>query len=107
MDDFKLSEQDRAKLTRLAQQESGQHRERAQAILLAEAGKTRDEIAENVRLTNRQIGYWLKQFEQHGSQIFPDTAENPPELHAEARPENPRPHLPILHKPGIEPDDPM
>jgi CHAD domain-containing protein len=104
MVDIALSEQDLETLDRLAKHESGVMRQRVRAILLAGRGLAAEEIASQVRLSSRQVAYWLRQFEQHGAAIFPQA---PAPVTESSPPSMPRPRIPVTGKPGLQSDDPM
>ncbi len=96
-----LSEQEVGTLEQIAQEGAAPQTQRAQAVLLAAEGKAVSEVSISTQLTTRQVNYWLKQYAEHGLEIFPGTTVTP----SKKAPRQPR--LPKVDKPGVLPDDPM
>src|SRR5258708_9730160 len=96
-----LSEEEVGTLEQIAQEGAAPQTQRAQAVLLAGEGKAVSEVSISTQLTTRQVNYWLKQYAEHGLEIFPGTTVTP----SKKAPRQPR--LPKVDKPGVLPDDPM
>jgi CHAD domain-containing protein len=108
MSDLNLNDSDVQKLEWLAHQPNGIFQQRAQAILLARQGLSPAEITARVRLTPRQVSYWLGQYKRRGTDIFPGDTFDAALTEPDTQPVPiPRPEIPATDKPGIQPDEPM
>jgi CHAD domain-containing protein len=98
-----LSDEAVAALERVSTDEAGVYRQRAQAILLAGQGEALDSIAAKVHLTTRQITYWLRRYQRHGIDIFPNADVSTKDEKVNFI----RPNLVPMDAPGVQPDDHM
>src|SRR4051794_6884050 len=98
-----LSDEAVAALERVSTDEAGVYMERAQAILLAGQGEALDSIAAKVHLTTRQITYWLRRYQRHGIDIFPNADVSTKDEKVNFI----RPNLVPMDAPGVQPDDHM
>src|SRR5512142_2313717 len=93
------SQEDLDKLERLAKQESGPQLRRAQIVMLAGQGKSLDEITNAVQLSRAQVRHWVREFQAHGLEIFPNQPGDGTDSH-------PLP-VPLTEQPNVLPDDRM
>src|SRR5205814_9294356 len=108
MSDLNLKDSDVQKLEWLAHQPNGIFQQRAQAILLAGQGMSPAQITMQLKLTPRQVSYWLGQYKRRGTDIFPGDTFDAAVIEPETQPVSlPRPQVPATEKPGIQPDEPM
>ncbi len=108
MSDLNLKENDVEKLEWLAHQPNGIFQQRAQAILLAQQGLSPAEITAQVKLTPRQVSYWLGQYKRRGNDIFPGDTFDAALTEPATQPVRlPRPEIPATDQPGIQSDEPM